>query len=444
MLITQIPKVYQSRREKLIQAHPGAVFILPSAPELLRNGDVHYPFRQESNFYYLSGFDEPNSFLILSPESSKPGKKSKMTLFVQPRDPEKEMWEGERYGIDGALNVFGSDEAFLNTELEQKLPEILKGANRIFYRLGASEAMDRRVLAILEVVRRSLGRSGRGLIPIEDPQVAIGEMRLFKEPAELDLLRKACKITAQGHRTVMQELRPGMNEAEVEALIDYQFRKNGCQRLGYGSIVAGGKNATCLHYRSNNETLRAGELLLVDAGGEYGYYTSDITRTFPVGQTFSKPQRQAYELVLSVQKAGIAMTKPGAKLTEIHRATCEQLLDGLLSLGLLKGTAAELLKTAAYRRFYPHNTNHWLGMDVHDAGLYSVDGEPRKLEHGMVFTIEPGFYAQPNDREAPEAFRNIGIRIEDDILVTPGGCENLTQEAPKEIAEIEGLRASTK
>jgi Xaa-Pro aminopeptidase len=239
----------------------------------------------------------------------------------------------------------------------------------------------------------------------------------------------------------MEEIRPEMNECEVEALIDYQFRKNGCQRLGYGSIVAGGKNAACLHYRSNNEPLRSGDLLLIDAGGEYGYYTSDITRTFPMAPKFTPAQAKAYELVLSVQKEGIKMTKPGAKLPEIHKATCELLVDGLLSLGLLKGSPLELLKSSAHRRFYPHNTSHWLGLDVHDAGLYSQEGEPRALEPGMIFTIEPGLYVQPSDREAPESFRNIGIRIEDDILVTANGCEVLTQEAPKEIAEIEALRA---
>ena len=409
MLLTQVPNYYQKRRESLIQAHPGSVFILPSAPELIRNSDVHHPFRQDSSFYYLSGFDEPGSFLIVSSTQSAASRTSKMTLFVQPRDPEKEMWEGERYGLEGALKVFGADEAHLQSDLEQRLPELLKGAEQIFYRLGYSESTDRRILAILETVRRSQGRSGRGLAPIEDPQVPIGELRLYKEADELELIRKACEITAVGHRTAMQEIRPGMNEGQAEALIDYQFRKNGCQRLGYGSIVAGGKNATCLHYRSNNETLRTGELLLIDAGGEYGYYTSDITRTFPIGPSFTKAQAQAYELVLNVQKAGIKMTRPGAKLPEIHKATCEQLIDGLLSLGLLKGSPIELLKTAAHRRFYPHNTSHWLGLDVHDAGLYTQKGEPRSLEPGMIFTIEPGFYAQPSDRDAPEAFRNIGL-----------------------------------
>ncbi len=379
--------------------------------------------------------------MVLSSSQSTASRSSKMTLFVQPKNPEKEMWEGERYGVDGALQVFGADEAFVNSDIEQKLPEILKGAERIFYRLGVSESMDRRILAILESFRRSQGRSGRGLVSIEDPQAPLGEMRLFKEPEELDLLRKACHITALAHRTVMHELRPGMNEGEIEALVDYQFRKNGCQRLGYGSIVAGGKNAACLHYRSNNENLRSGDLLLIDAGGEYGYYTSDITRTIPVGKNFTQAQAQAYQLVLSVQKAGIALTRPGAKLPEIHKTTCELLVDGLLSLGLLKGNPAELLKNAAYRRFYPHNTSHWLGLDVHDAGLYTIEGEPRSLAAGMVFTIEPGFYVQPADRETPETFRNIGIRIEDDILVTSNGCEVLTREAPKEIAEIEALRS---
>jgi Xaa-Pro aminopeptidase len=444
MLLTQVSSSYQKRREALMKKHPGSVFILPAAPVAMRNSDVDHPYRQDSNFYYLSGLDEPHSFLIISHSASTPHKNSKMTLFVQPKDPEKELWEGERYGVIGALQVFGADEAHLETDLEKVLPEILKGADRIFYRLGLSEAMDRRLLHILESFRRSQGRTGRGLLPIEDPQTSLGEMRLIKEPEEIDLLRKACQITASAHRSAMEMARPGMNEGEVEAWVDSYFRKNGCQRLGYGSIVASGKNAACLHYRSNNDTLRANDLLLIDAGGEYGYYTSDITRTFPIGPRFSKAQAQAYQLVLKVQKSGIALAQPGAKLPEIHKTTCEEMIEGLLSLDLLKGNPSELLKNLSYKRFYPHNTSHWLGMDVHDAGLYTQAGEPRTLEPGMVFTIEPGFYVQPSDRDCPKEYQNIGIRIEDDILITSTGCEVLTRDAPKELAEIESLRSSAK
>lgn len=433
MLLSQVPSYFKARREALVKAHPGAVFIFPSNEEILRNPDVHYGFRQESNFWYLSGFEEPESFLVITPKAT--------VFFVRARDPEKEMWEGERYGIEGAKRVFGADEAFLTSEFDKKLPELLKGSEKIFYRLGLNSAMDQRILAGIEIFRKSLGRSGKSLPAIQDPNEILGEMRLFKTPDEIQIMRKACQITAQGHRTAMQELKPGMNEFEIEALLDYQFRKNGCQRVGYGSIVAGGKNAACLHYRFNNEKLRDGDLLLIDAGGEHDYYTADITRTFPIGKKFSVGQAKAYDLVLKSQKEAIAMTKPGVTLPALHKQVCLTLIEGMLSLGLLKGKGEEIFKSGEYRRFYPHNTSHWLGMDVHDVGLYTKSGEPRPLEAGMFFTIEPGFYVQPADHQTPAEFQNIGIRIEDDILVTNQGCENLTKDAPKEREEIEALRA---
>jgi Xaa-Pro aminopeptidase len=434
MLLSHVPGHFKARRKALAAANPGAVFLFPSNEEILRNPDVSYPFRQESNFFYLSGFEEPESFLVL-------GADGKTTLFVRRRDPEKEMWEGERYGIDGALRVFGADEAYPIEELDRRLPELLKGAERIFYRLGHHETTDRRVLSALEVHRRSLGRSGKALQPIADPNETVGEMRLFKSREEVEILRKACRYTALAHKAAMEQVKPGMNEFEVEALIDYSFRRQGCQRVGYGSIIAGGRNATCLHYRSNNEALKDGDLLLIDAGGELDYYTSDITRTFPVGRKFGAAQAKAYDLVLKSQLAAVGMAKPGAKLPEIHKRVCEILIDGLLSLGLLKGKPEEILSSGAFRRFYPHNTSHWLGMDVHDVGLYLRGGEARALEPGMCFTIEPGFYVQPGDTEAPAEYRDIGIRIEDDILVTEGGCEVLTRDVPKARDEIEALRA---
>ena len=439
MLLSKIPSYYSERRERLYKSHPDAVFIFPAHPDMIRNSDVHHPYRQDSSFYYLSGFDEANSFLVLAPPA-KGSSSPRMILFVAPRDPEKEMWEGERYGVEGAEAVFGADEAYTVSEFDKKLPEILLGSERVFYRLGLNPDMDRRVTTVLEAYRMSQGRTGKAMIPIQDPHLPVGEMRLFKDQAEIELVRKGCKITALGHRELMKQIRSGMNECELEALIDYQFRKEGCARLGYGSIVAGGKNAACLHYRFNNDTLRDGELVLVDAGGEYGYYSADITRTFPIGKRFSAGQAKAYDLVLKAQKSAIAMAKPGAKLPDIHKHICEVMIDGLLSLGLLTGKPAEILSSGEYRRFYPHNTSHWLGLDVHDAGLYYIDGTPRSLEPGMVFTIEPGFYVQPSDRETPAEYRNIGIRIEDDILITANGCENLTALAPKEREEIEALR----
>lgn len=433
MLLSHVPGYFKARRDTLAKKCPGAVFLLPSSEEFVRNPDVTFPFRQESNFFYLTGFEEPESFLVLS--------QGKTILFVRKRDPEKEMWEGERYGTEGAVRIFGADEAYLIEELDTKLPELMRGAEQVYYRMGHHEGMDRRIFMALDKHRRSLGRTGKGMAPVGDPNDVLGEMRLFKSHDEIEILRKACQITSLAHKTAMKETRSGMNEAEVEALIDYTLRRNGCQRVGYGSIVAGGKNAACLHYRANNERLNDGDLLLIDAGGEHNYYTSDITRTFPVGRRFTEGQAKAYDLVLRSQKEAIAMAKPGVTLPAIHKHVCDVLIDGMLSLGLLKGKAEEIFKSGQFRRFYPHNTSHWLGMDVHDVGLYLKNGEPRKFEPGMVFTIEPGFYVQPDDKEAPPEFRHIGIRIEDDILITATGHENLTKDAPKEREEIEALRA---
>ncbi|MGK5088670.1 aminopeptidase P N-terminal domain-containing protein [Bdellovibrionota bacterium FG-2] len=440
MLLAQIPNYYKARREALMKARPNSVFLIPSNFELVRNSDVHYLFRQESHFRYLCGLEEPDAFLVLALSKSLPGS-FRTILFVRNKDVEKEMWQGERYGVEGALEIFGANEAYPIEELDKRLPELFSGADRVFYRLGLDSKCDARVITALNAHRLSSGRSGKGLLPIEDAQTVIGEMRLFKSPEEIELHRKACQITALAHKTAMQEVRPGMVEHEIEALVDYLFRKNGCDRVAYPSIVAGGKNATCLHYQHNNCVLKDGELLLIDAGGEYQCYAADITRTFPIGRDFSKPQAKLYDLVLKSQKEAVAMTKPGVKLADIHKHVYEVLTDGLLSLGLLQGNREDIIKNLGFKRFFPHNTSHWMGLDVHDAGLYFQDGEPRTLEPGMLFTIEPGLYVQPNDKDAPAEYRDIGIRIEDDVLVTQTGCENLTQEAPKERDEIVALRS---
>lgn len=426
--------------------NPGCALVLFSGTEPLRNNDVQHPFRQDSHFYYLTGFEEAESMLVLTPAKSGPGYRT--VLFVREQNIDREIWEGERYGIERALSLFGADEAYLNTQFAEQLPKLLSGVEKVFYRLGDNEAQDRTFLEALEKQRRALGRSGRGLLPISDPNEVVGEMRLFKSAEEIEVLRRACALTAESHKHLMETVRPGMNEYEVESMVDAGFRRRGSQRLGYGSIVAGGVNATCLHYRSNNEVLRDGDLLLVDAGGELDYYTADITRTFPVGRKFSKDQAEIYDLVLKSQVGAIAMTKPGVTLSQIHQYCCTVLTEGMLSMGLLKGSLEENLRSLAYKRFYPHNTSHWLGMDVHDVGLYLISGEPRVLKEGMVFTIEPGFYVQPltRDRAAnevlavPERLRGIGIRIEDDVLVTATGCEVMTSGVPKAREEIEALR----
>lgn len=422
-----------------MRAHPGAAFVMFSGREQIRNSDVTYPFRAESSFYYLTGFEEPDSCLALIPGGA-PGAAYRTVLFVRERNPERELWDGERYGIERAVSLFGADEAFPVAELDKKLAELLKESDTVFYRMGWDETTDRRMLSVFESVRLSQGRSGRALVRICDPQEAIGEMRLYKTSDEVTALREASRISALAHKTAMQEARPGMKEYEIEALVDYVFRKNGCQRVGYGSIVAAGKNATCLHYRDNNDTLNSGDLILIDAGGEFDFFTADITRTFPVGRTFSQAQARLYDVVLKAQKAVIDLAKPGLKYTRMHEVACEILAEGLISIGLLKGTPKEAIQSLALRRFYPHGTGHWLGMDVHDVGLYRRGGEPRELEAGMVFTVEPGLYCQPTDRDCPEEYRGIGVRIEDDILITANGHEVLTSDVPKERAEIEALR----
>jgi Xaa-Pro aminopeptidase len=423
MMLTQTAPHFKARREALMRMHPDHAFLLPGNLEVIRNQDVTYPFRQESNFYYLTGFTEPEAFLLLLP--------SRMVLFLRKKDAEKELWEGERYGVEAACAVFGADESYPIEELDRKLPELLKGCNQVYYRLGLNETMDRKILAALELAKRGPGRSGKGMLPVLDPTHPLGEMRLFKGAEEIEKIRKVTKISAEAHQIAQQELRAGMHEFEIAALLDYEFKIRGCERLGYESIVAGGKNATCLHYTANRDPLKAGDLILIDAGGELDYYCADITRTFPVEKSFNPTQLKMYELVLKVQLEAIALVKPGAKLSEIHAHVCESLVEGFLELGLLMGKKEELIQSGAYKRFYPHQTSHWLGMDVHDTGLYTLQGESRPLKPGMVFTIEPGFYVQPQDLKSPPEYRGIGIRIEDDILVTQNGCEVLTTLAHK-------------
>ncbi len=442
MLLTSIPPFFKGRRDSLMKEveAEGAAFIFPAAREVLRNPDVTFPFRQESNFFYLSGFEEPEAWLVLAPTGSQGKGGYRTALFVRKRDPVMEIWEGERYGTEGALKVFGVDEAYLHDEFEKKLPELLKTAEKVYYRAHLDEAEDRTVLRALEALRRSQGRSGKPLLPIADPNAVLASMRVVKSAEEVEFMKRACAITAAAHKAAMKEARPGVNEFEIEAFIDYQFRKQGAQRVGYGSIVAGGKNACCLHYRANNEVLRDGELLLVDAGAEFNYYTSDITRTYPVGKKFSKAQAAIYDLVLKAQLECIAMAKPGATQAAIHRHASEVLVEGALSLGLMTGKTDEIITSGKVKRFYPHGTGHYLGMDVHDIGLYQMNAEPRKLEAGMMFTIEPGFYIQPDDGDAPAEYRGIGIRIEDDILITAGGCDVMTAAVPKKREEIEALK----
>ncbi|MCC7442806.1 MAG: aminopeptidase P N-terminal domain-containing protein [Bdellovibrionales bacterium] len=426
-----------------MKANSAAAFILPANPEYVRNNDVHYPFRQDTNLYYLTGFDEPESCLVLAPTGLE-SPAYQVVLFVRERVREREIWEGERYGVDRSAKIFGADLCFPIHELGKQLPGLLKHAESVHYSLGRDAETDRVVLRALEEQRSSQGRSGRGLLPLLDSRPVVGELRLRKGPEEADLLRRAGKVSALAHKTLMEQVRPGWNEFEVEALVNFTMRKNGSERLGYDSIIAGGRNATCLHYRANNEPLRDGDLLLVDAGGECDYYTADITRTFPVGRTFTSEQAQIYDIVLKAQKECVAMTRPGLTIEQLYDHAARVMMEGVEALGLLKVPAAKFISEAGHKALFPHGIGHWLGMDVHDSGIYKLGGAARKLEAGMCFTIEPGLYFQPDDAQWPEKYRGIGIRIEDDILVTPEGCEVLTAGAPKERAEIEALRAGSR
>lgn len=411
-----------------------AVAILPSAPVYPRNNDVDHDYRQDSDLFYVTGFDEPQSVLVL--DATK-----KATMFVRPRDPEREIWDGPRAGVDGVKKIYGVDESFVIADLAEQLPKLLQNKKRLYYRLGRDRSFDDKVL---EAVDRTRGRARLGVTwPTEilDPGQVLHEMRLFKDAADLDAMKKAADITREAHVRAMGATKAGMHEYEIEALLLETFRKHGSERPAYGSIVGSGANATVLHYRSNNRKMNDGELLLIDAGCEYGYFASDVTRTWPVSGKFSKEQRAIYELVLEAQVEGIAMTRAGATLEQIHKKCVEVITRGLVKLGLLQGEVDKLIEDEAYKPFYMHRTSHWLGMDVHDVGAYWVDGKPRKLASGMVLTVEPGIYIGKDYDKVPPEWRGIGVRIEDDILVTDSDPVNLTAAIPKTVSEIESACA---
>ncbi len=430
-------ELYKKRREAVLDAliagsdRPDAVAIFPSAPVYTRNNDVDHEYRQDSDLFYLTGFSEPNSVLVLT------AKDRKSVMFVRPRDPEREVWDGPRAGVDGVKAQFGVDEAFVVGDLAGELPKVLSNTRRLYYRLGRDRSFDDKVL---EAIDRTRTRARLGIIwPTEilDPAQVVHEMRLFKAPEDLEAMRTAAKITEEAHLRAMAQTKPGMHEFEVEAMLLETFRRNGSERPAYGSIVGSGPNATVLHYRANNRKMEEHELLLIDAGCELDYFAADVTRTFPISGTFSPEQRAIYELVLEAQEMGIARTVRGATLDAIHKETVQVITRGLVGLGLLKGEVEKLIEEEAYKPFFMHRTSHWLGMDVHDVGAYYVNGKPRQLEPGMVLTVEPGIYISKDNEKVPPEWRGIGVRIEDDVLVTEGAPENLTAHIPKSVAEIE-------
>jgi Xaa-Pro aminopeptidase len=416
----------------------GGVAVFPAAPTAIRNGDVEHEYRQDSDLYYLTGFGEPGSVAVLAPQEAD----HRFALFVQPKDRELEVWTGWRAGEEGARRDYGADLAFTIDKLDTELPKLLGGADRVYYRFGADPTFDERLIGLMRRFQRERQRTGTGPTSITDPSEILHEMRLRKTPDELKSLRRAIDITCDGHLAALEAIQPGMFEFEIEALIGYVFRRSGSPRNGYASIVGSGPNATILHYTTNNRRIEDGDLVLIDAGTEFEYFTGDVTRTWPASGRFTEPQREVYRIVLEAQLEAIRAVKPGAAFIEPHDRAVRVLAEGMLKIGLLTGELESIIEQSDYKKFYMHRTSHWLGMDVHDAGPYKVADEWRKLEPGMVLTIEPGIYIAEDIEEVPERYRGIGVRIEDDVLVTEGGNEVLSARVPKEIDEVEQIMKS--
>ena len=427
---------YAQRRARLAAQMGRGVAIIPTAPERVRNRDAHYPYRFDSYFYYLTGFREPEAVLVLV--AGRDGAKS--ILFCRERDPEREVWEGFRHGPEGARETFGLEEAHPIAQLDALMPGLLADCGVVYCHLGADSAWDARLMGWVNEVR---AQARRGIIApdeLKDVHALLDEMRLVKAPEELDLMRRAAAISAGGHRRAMRAVRPGMGEFEIEAELLHEFRRHGAQALAYTPIVAAGAHACVLHYVENSGEMKDGELLLVDAGCELDGYASDITRTFPVNGRFTAPQRDVYEVVLAAQAAAIAQVRAGNAWEEPHAAAIRTISQGLIDLKLLTGSVDEIVERESYKPYYMHRTGHWLGLDVHDAGDYKREGKWRKLEPGMVLTVEPGCYIRAG-AGVPRELAGIGVRIEDDVLVAEHGHEVLTRDAPKAVAEIEALMA---
>ncbi|MDP5238215.1 Xaa-Pro aminopeptidase [Uliginosibacterium sp. 31-16] len=433
------PKPFAARRARLaeqLRSAGGGVAVIPTAPERVRNRDSDYPYRHDSYFHYLTGFTEPEAVLVLIAGEAE----TKSILFCRAKHEEREVWDGFRYGPAAAGERIGADEAWPNEELAERLPKLLGDQPALWYSLGHDSGWDARIMEALNSVRASVRSGIAAPADIRDVRVPLDEMRIFKDASEIALMRRAAEITAAAHRRAMQATRPGRMEYEIEAELLHEFRRSGSQFPAYTSIVAGGTNACVLHYNDNNQLLRDGELLLIDAGCELDSYAADITRTFPVNGRFEGAAREVYALVLAAQKAAIAACHIGSNFNSPHDAAVQILAQGMLDLKLLSGSLDEVIETGAFRRFYMHRTSHWLGLDVHDAGEYKHMGRWRDLEPGMVLTIEPGCYIRPAD-DVPEAFWNIGVRIEDDVLITANRPDVLTSAAPKCIKDIEACMA---
>jgi Xaa-Pro aminopeptidase len=428
---------YARRRKQLMRmAGDDAILILPTAPARIRSNDTHYSYRQDSDFWYLTGFEEPEGVLVLVPGRQH----GEALLFCRERDPARELWDGPRAGTEGAVDSFGFDDAYPIADLDDILPGLLEGRTRVYYHFGRDTEFDLKLIGWVNRVRAQVKQGAQPPHEFLELGHYLHELRLFKSRDELRLMRRAAQIAAGGHVAAMRAVRPGMYEYEIEATILHHFRSNDAQHA-YESIVGAGANACVLHYIANRAQMKDGELLLIDAGAEYRNYASDITRTFPVNGRYSKEQRAIYQLVLDAQHAALAHAKTGSAWIAGHDAAVATLTEGLLKLGLLKGTLEKNLESGDYKRFYMHKTGHWLGLDVHDVGEYRLGGAFRELEPGMVFTIEPGLYIAPGAKGVAAKWQGIGVRIEDDVLITKAGHEVLTDGVPKEVDEVEALLA---
>lgn len=437
-----IPKAEYARRRKALmeQMEPNSIAILPAAAVAIRNRDVEHVYRQDSDFQYLSGFPEPEAVIVLIPGREY----GEYVLFCRERNPERELWDGLRAGQDGAMREYGADDAFPVTDIDDILPGLIEGRDRVYSSMGSNPEFDRHVMEWINVIRSKAHLGAQPPKEFVALDHLLHDMRLYKSAAEVKVMREAAQISARAHVRAMQASRAGLYEFSLEAELDYEFRKGGAKMPAYGSIVASGRNACILHYQENDAPLRDGDLVLIDAGCEIDCYASDITRTFPVSGKFSAEQKAIYEVVLKSQEAAFAAIKPGNHWNQAHEATVRVITEGLVELGLLRGAVDELIAAEAYKAFYMHRAGHWLGMDVHDVGEYKVGGEWRVLEAGMALTVEPGIYVSPDNQAVAKKWRGIGVRIEDDVVVTKKGCEILTGDVPKTVAEVEALMAAAR
>ncbi len=440
--MTSIPKSEYARRRKALMAQmePNSIAILPAAPVYIRNRDVEHVYRQDSDFQYLSGFPEPEAVIALIPGREH----GEYVLFCRERNPERELWDGLRAGQDGAIRDFGADDAFPIGDIDDILPGLIEGRERVYYAIGTNPEFDHHLMEWVNVIRSKARQGAQPPNEFVALDHLLHDMRLYKSAAEVKVMREAAEISARAHIRAMQASRAGLFEYHLEAELDYEFRKGGAKMPAYGSIVAAGRNACILHYRENDAALKDGDLVLIDAGCEIDCYASDITRTFPVSGVFSAEQKAIYEIVLEANIEAFKFIGPGRHWNEAHEATVRVITAGLLELGLLKGVLDELIASEAYKPFYMHRAGHWLGMDVHDVGDYKVGGEWRVLEPGMSMTVEPGIYIAPDNTSVAKKWRGIGIRIEDDVVVTRKGCEILTGGVPKGVDEIEALMAQAR